>query len=475
MRLPRLFRTSSFRLTLIYVGLFAASAIILFGVIYWTTASFMQGQFDASVSDELNEVMGDADTGGTEALRTAVASRVARDSKGWFYQVRNGAGDVLAGNLPSSERRAVFGEWRGGRRSVMIADNGGVIRGSELQLADGGYLFVGADGSQLLRTQTLVARSFLLGLFATVLLALIAGVVVSRRLVRRIEGISRTSRDIMAGDLSRRIPVQGRDDEFDHLAIGLNAMLDRIEKLMSGLREVSSDIAHDLRTPLSRLRQRLEIARRRGDTVEGLREAVDLSVADVDAILDTFGALLRIVQIEGGSRRSGFADVDLGELLQAMVEVYQPVAEEKGQSVTGDIGSVLRVRGDKELLTQMLANLIENAVCHTPEGARIALSGRHRDGRVEVEIADDGPGIPEALRTKVFQRFYRVDPSRRASGNGLGLSIVAAVCTLHDIAIDLADNHPGLRVSLLFPPQSARIEWTRALSGGRGSSASDPA
>lgn len=453
MRLPRLFRTSSFRLTLLYAVLFGASALILFGGIYWTTASFMQSQFDASVRDELNEVLEEAGAATTEDVRIAVLRSIAHDPKGWFYQAQGVGSEVLAGNLP---RRARFdgAEWRAGQLATVTTGSGVSIRGGQLRLADGGTLFVGADSSQLIRTQRLVAWSFLLGLCATLLLALGAGAVVSHRLVHRIEGISRTSREIMAGDLSRRVPVDGTDDEFDHLAVGLNAMLDRIEKLMSGVREVSSDIAHDLRTPLSRLRQRLEIANRRATTVAEFREAIDGSVADVDAILDTFGALLRIVQIEAGSRRSGFATLDLGELLQTMVEIYQPVAEEQGQNLVGEIEAGLLVRGDRELLTQTLANLIENAVCHTPTGARIALRGERRNGVVAIEVSDDGPGIPEALRGKVFQRFFRIEPSRGAAGNGLGLSIVAAVCALHEVELTLADNCPGLKVSLIFPPQS---------------------
>jgi signal transduction histidine kinase len=456
-RLPRLFRTSSFRLTLVYAGLFAVSALMIFGVIYWTTKGFMQSQFDESVDDELNEVLEDAGRPATQPLQAAVLASIARDPKGWFYQIQGPAGDVLAGNLPRRGHRDVIGETRDGRRIVTITSGKSVVRGSQLRLADGGNLFVGADSSQLIRTQTLVARSFSLGLCATLLLALGAGAVISHRLLRRIEAIGRTSREIMDGDLSRRIPIHGSDDEFDHLAVGLNAMLERIEKLMDGVREVSSDIAHDLRTPLSRLRQRLEIASRRAETIEELRAAIDGSVIDVDAILDTFGSLLRIVQIEGGSRRSGFTTLDLGDVLQTMIEIYQPVAEENGQSVTGEIASGLFVRGDRELLIQMLANLIENAVCHTPAGARITLCSARRDGVVEVEVSDDGPGIPEALREKVFQRFYRIEPSRRAGGNGLGLSIVAAICALHEVEIVLADNRPGLRVSLLFRPQSPPV------------------
>jgi signal transduction histidine kinase len=272
----------------------------------------------------------------------------------------------------------------------------------------------------------------------------------SAGLLRRVEAVSRTSRAIIDGNLARRIPVRGVDDEFDHLALSLNAMLDRIQALMEGLKQVSSDIAHDLRTPLSRLRQRLEVARLRSQSVEELRAALDGSIAHVDAILETFGALLRIAQIESGTRKAAFAQVDLSEVLSAMVEIYAPVAEAKGQSITGAITPALAVRGDRDLLTQMFANLVENAIRHSPQGAAIALSASLQAGTIEALVCDTGPGIPERSRSKVFLRFFRVDESRTTAGSGLGLSLVAAVAALHDIEITLGDNHPGLRVMLRF-------------------------
>jgi signal transduction histidine kinase len=269
-------------------------------------------------------------------------------------------------------------------------------------------------------------------------------------LLRKIETVSQTSRDIVAGDLQQRVPVRDRGDEFDHLAVSLNAMLDRIQTLMEGLRQVTTDIAHDLRTPLTRLRQRLELAQRPGVDSETLRAVLDASRHDIDGILEIFSALLRIAQIESGARKAGFTEVNVSELLRTVIEVYRPALEEKGQQLQEAIDSDLAVRGDRELLMQLFANLLENAIRHSPAGAHVALMARNSSDMVEVSVADDGPGVPEALRPKVLQRFFRLESSRTTPGSGLGLSLAAAVATLHDAKLQLSDNGPGLRVTVLL-------------------------
>jgi signal transduction histidine kinase len=228
-------------------------------------------------------------------------------------------------------------------------------------------------------------------------------------------------------------------------------MLDRIQDLMLGLQQVSSDIAHDLRTPLTRLRQSLELARRREHSVEGLHKALDGAIGNADAILETFSALLRIAQIEAGTRRAGFTAVALSELLVGLIEAYQPVADEKRHNLQGQVVPGLFVHGDRELLTQLFANLIENAIGHSPAGAEISVEATSAQGEVLVLVADNGPGIPAEFRRKVLQRFYRLEVSRTTPGSGLGLSLVAAVATLHEAAIDLEDNEPGLKCRLRFP------------------------
>jgi signal transduction histidine kinase len=269
--------------------------------------------------------------------------------------------------------------------------------------------------------------------------------------LRKVEAVARTSREIVGGDLKRRIPTSGTDDEFDRLATSLNTMLERIQDLMEDIRQVSSDIAHDLRTPITRLRQRLELALRSAETVESLRQAMEETLGDVDGILETFGALLRIAQIESGSRKSAFAEVDLGLVLQRIAEAYEPVAAERSQTLVASVAPGLWVRGDRELLTQLFANLVENAIQHSPSGAAIAVVGRGEAEAVDVTIADNGPGVPAGLRQKVFQRFFRMEESRTTQGNGLGLSLVAAIAALHDVAVELGDRAPGLEVRIVFP------------------------
>jgi signal transduction histidine kinase len=254
----------------------------------------------------------------------------------------------------------------------------------------------------------------------------------------------------MTGDLGQRIALRGTNDEFDHLSSSLNAMLDRIQELMLGLQQVSNDIAHDLRTPLTRLRQRLELGRRRETTVEGLRDIFEGAIGDVDVILETFSALLRIAQIEAGTRRAGFKSVALSELLVGLIEAYQPVAEENGQTLQGRIEPGLCIHGDRELLTQLFANLFENAIRHSSVGARISIEAMPEPKATLVVVADTGPGIPAPLRQKVLRRFYRLEASRTTPGSGLGLSLVDAVTALHEGTLDLEDNEPGLRCVLRF-------------------------
>ncbi len=448
-RRPKLYRTTSFRLTILYAGTFSVLMAILFSIIYWRAAGFMAHQIDASINTEVLELTAGQQVSTLDKLRRRIAERAAQAPVGVFYLLEDRDGRVLAGNLPARPRALGVVETT---HPLLFeaADEPHGYRGRGVATVEGGYLLVAYDSFQLEEMQEMLARAFIIAIFAIPFLSLVAGAVMSANLLRRVEDASRISREIVEGNLDRRIPVRGSDDEFDHLATSLNTMLDRIQSLMEGLRQVSNDIAHDLRTPLARLRQRLELARRRAVTVRELQDALDGSIDQVDGILETFGALLRIAQIEAGSRRGTFARLDFAELVDSLVEIYQPVAEEREQQLVAEIGSGMPIRGDRELLTQMLANLIENAIRHSPERAVIRLqlvqSGRHG----ELLVSDTGPGIPAPLRDKVFERFYRLEQSRTTPGSGLGLSLVAAVATLHDIAVELDDNRPGLKVVLRF-------------------------
>jgi signal transduction histidine kinase len=436
---------------MLYAAMFSLSGLAVFAIVAWLVGSFMVEQLDATVANELAEVQADAGSQDTQVLKRVITGLTV-NSPGIYYLMQAPDGQVIAGNMTAIEPRPGLRslEWTHQapeRRSI------GGIRGRGIVLPDGTYLFVGISDYQLGEVREVILRTFLVGLGVTVVLAVAGGLAMSYGVLRRVETVSRASRAIMAGDLTQRMAMRGTDDEFDHLSSSLNAMLDRIHDLMLGLQQVSSDIAHDLRTPLTRLRQRLELARRREDTVEGMRASMDAAIRNVDGILETFGALLRIAQIEAGTRRSGFQPVALSVLLGELIEAYQPVTDERAQRLEARITPDLWVVGDPELLTQMFANLIDNAVVHVPTGAELFVSAAPSQHGVRIVIEDTGPGIPVEYRQAVLQRFYRLDRSRATPGSGLGLSLVSAVANLHDCTLDLEDNAPGLRCVLVFPAQ----------------------
>jgi len=325
------------------------------------------------------------------------------------------------------------------------------VRARGYQLARGEYLLVGQDTSVLRQMRIVIARAFGIGLLITFLLAIPCGAIISRTALKRVEVVSRTARAIMEGDLSNRVPTRGTEDEFDELAGSVNAMLDRIEELMSTITQATNDIAHDLRTPLTRLRQRLEYARRRGTTVEELQDALEHSIAQTDSILETFGALLRIAQIGASGPGAAKGVVNVSKLLTGIVDDFAPAAEDRGQRLISEVEPGINLPGDPELLTQLVVNLVDNAIRHTPAGARISVNARSVAGNLELQVADTGPGIPESEWNKVLRPFYRLETSRTTEGSGLGLSLVAAIAQRHAAKLVFADNRPGLRVSVLFP------------------------
>ena len=456
MRPSSLFRTSSFRLTLLYAGVFGGSVVVLLCFLYWATARYLSHQLENGVETELATLADVATEGGRVALAEAIDDRLKLHSNRFaYYQARMPDGASIAGNIPP-DRNAAFADSAWHEFSVTGAtDHPRRVRGKAVVLADGTFLFVGQDTKQLREVRELIGRAFLLGGVMTLVLAAGGGALSSRSILRRIDAINVTSEHIVSGDLRRRIPRSGSGDEFDRLAANLNAMLDRIERLMGAMKQISNDIAHDLRTPLTRLRHALESAQRQTADSAGYEAAMERAIADTDAILETFGALLRIAQIEAGARRASFADVDLSAVVEAVLEVYAPAAEEKQQNLAVDIAPGLRTNGDRELLMQLIANVCENAIRHSPPGTRIEVSLRASrtadENDAELVIADDGPGIPVEEREKVFQRFYRLESSRTTPGSGLGLSLVAAIAEMHQIEIRLEDNEPGLRVVLTLP------------------------
>ncbi len=322
-------------------------------------------------------------------------------------------------------------------------------------MQDGLHLLVGRDTRELKATQSLITRALLWGVAITLALALLGGVFMSRGMLRRIELINQTSRNIMGGDLSQRIPIRGSGDELDQLADNLNSMIDEIERLMDGIRHVSDNIAHDLRTPLTRLRNRLEQLQINLEGGSPHQEQVEQSITDADQLLTTFAALLRIARIEAGGHTAKFTTVDLDALVHDAAELYEALAEEKQLRFSTQTDAGVVVDGDRDLLFQALTNLLDNAIKYTPAGGEVSLELKRIDISAgisaDITVSDTGTGIPEAERDKVGQRFYRLESSRSTPGNGLGLSLVKAVAKLHRAELLLEDNAPGLKATLRLP------------------------
>ncbi len=455
MRLPRTLRTASFRLAALYVLLFAASVLVLGAVVFWTARGALVQQMRARIATESSLLAGEYPALGLDGIAAAIRRR-ERGVGALDYRLQSAAGARLAGELPPVSRPG----WQtlGVREQPDGADQPERSQALVAALPDGGLLAVGDDLSRLTDVEEaiLTALAWAVGLMAV--LGIGGGVLLSRGFLHRVDGIARTAEAIIGGDLARRVPVRGAGDDLDRLAATLNRMLDRIESLMENLRQVSNDIAHDLRTPLSRLLQRLEAARAHAGSEAEYARAVDGAAAEAQAILETFGALLRIAQVEAGTARDGFRPVDLGALVETVVEAFAPSAEEDGHRLTGQTARDVVIQGDRELLAQLLVNLVENALRHTPPGTpvAVALAGRPGSG-MRLTVTDRGPGVPEAERRHVLRRFYRGERSRTTPGDGLGLSLVAAVAELHGASLSLEDARPGLRAVVSFAPVPAAV------------------
>ena len=459
MRLNRLLRSSIFRLALVYLCLFSVSVLALVGFIYWSTAGSLTRQIDATIDAEIRGLAEQFNQRGILGLIRAIQRRSdrARETRGLYILTdRNFA--PLAGNLsqwpgspPDEDGWITF------PLDYADVEAAGVNfgRGRTFDLGGWYHLLVGHDFRERLLVAKRIRESLIWGIAAVIGLSLLGGMLMSRRLVRQVDAINKTSQDIMAGDLSQRIPVSKRGDEFDRLAGNLNAMLDQIERLLVGMKQVGDNIAHDLRSPLARLRSRLEVTLMERPDPAAYREAIRRTIAEADALLQTFNALLSIAQAEAGASRRNFEAVDLGRLLNDVAELYEPLAEERHQRLAVDQNGAIEIRGDRDLLFQAVANLVDNAVKFAPEEGAVELSLARDGERAVITVADNGPGIPQAARERVRERFYRLETSRSTPGSGLGLSLVGAVSDLHDGRLRLEDNGPGLRARLDLPLPAA--------------------
>ena len=451
-----LLKTSTFRLAAAYLFVFVLSVAAILGYVYWNTAVLLERQIDSSIQAEIVVFASEYQQTGLPGLLEALDRRSQIESDN-VYLFTNPLGRRLAGNL-SALPVAATGRSGWIDFSYAVETPQGLERRAARayysELEDGYRVVIGRDVDELRQFAGIIRTTLLWAVAIALVLGLSGGVLTSRNFLRRIDQITGTSKTIMAGDLSGRMPVSGTGDELDRLASNLNAMLDQIERLMTGMQEISSNVAHDLRTPLSRLKARAEDALRNGSAAE-YRQALDQVLDETDRLLATFNALLTIARAEAGQVGDGLKPVEVGSVVREVAELYEPSIEEAGGSLAVAADGEHWVRADRELLAQALANLIDNALKYgagNASGPEIAVSvGTDDDRQVAIEVADRGCGIPETEREHVKQRFVRLEPSRSKPGSGLGLSLVSGIMKLHRGRLELAGNAPGLRARLVLP------------------------
>lgn len=455
-------KSSAFRITLIYVLLFGLSVSIILGFVYWSTVVYKTNQTDDDINAEIKALSTIYSRRGYPGLIRVLAERIEQQRPGdsTIYLLTDDQFEPLVGNIsrwPSITPHDNKG-WLDFRLDVKLdeGNRGFRARARTFVVENRFNLLVGQGMKDLATLTSLVQRALIWGLGLTLVLGLVGGLMMRQALRSRLGAINKISRRIMLGDLRRRIQTRGTGDEFDELANNLNSMLDQIEHGMEGVRRVSDNIAHDLKTPLARLKNRVEELKFKvaGDSEEEV--AVDQIIHEADGLLATFNALLRIARIEYSEQRENFKAIDVNSILYDIQELYEPLAEQKGQSLVLNISDPLVIPADRDMLFQAFANLLDNAIKYTPEKGAITVRTFKESKQWHIEIADNGPGIPADEYEKVTQRFYRVDQSRTTPGVGLGLALVFAVLKLHKMKLSFNDNKPGLRVCINVDAHQAR-------------------
>jgi signal transduction histidine kinase len=453
----KFFQTEGFRLSAIYAAAFALSVLVMGGIVVVLIDNELRGQLLQSSRANVAAIQHGYASAGTREAHEVIDQLMAAPGAPDFFLLQSG-NRRIAGNLPAMPPRVGVATLPGtGPNHERL--------GVGAMLAPDVYVFAGSDLYGVHTAQRHLIGVLLWLFLGALLLAALGGALVSRSLLRRTDAMARACRAIMDGNLKARIPVRGSQDELDRLAGTINEMLSRIAALMENLRQVTNDVAHDLRTPVTHLRHRLERARSECATQEEYARALDAAIVKSDEILALFAALLRIAQIEGGARRAGFAPVALAPLLHHMRDVFGAVAEEAGDSLDILIHGDAVIRGDRELLVQLFSNLIENAILHTPAGTRIELSLSSADNSAVVTVRDTGPGVPVEEHRKLFQRLYRREASRGQPGHGLGMAVVAAIAELHGAVIGI-DPEPrqGLSVRIAFDAPTVGLGYTNSQS-----------
>ncbi len=456
----RLLRTSAIRLSLRYALLHMLIAGTGLGALYWAASHYVDTQIGTGLRHHIEKLGELYKTRGSSALTEALnAGGVTLEPENHRFTLYTDAeGSRIAGDLkgwPPAAR--LDGEVRNiwiedSLIPYAMADRDGYWPSIATRLPDGGRLLVAQSVRQAEDLQEFILGTLLATLAMTVGLTLVLGWRMGRGMLTRIDQINATTREIHGGHLEQRIPASGKGDEFDELAQNLNAMLDHIDRLIHGMRQVTDNVAHDLRRPLTRLRNRLDVTLLEPRGPDAYRESLEATREDIEEILRTFNALLEIAQMESGHFRGKIAPMNLSELTEELWNIYAELFGDKGQCLNRRIEPALPIRGNRQLLAQSISNLLENAYKYAGDQAHVELQVRHDGNRIVLSVADDGPGIPRERFNEVTQRYARLDSARSTPGNGLGLSLVKAIARLHDATLILEDNAPGLRVSLVFPP-----------------------
>ncbi|WP_290993549.1 ATP-binding protein [Hyphomicrobium sp.] len=454
----KLTQRTAFRLAGFVAIVITLTNVLIFAILFFIISQQLGQHLKAHI-DEVRETLADVqgdEVDGFRELSAAVARHaLVAQSDEDIYLLTDTDGKYIAGNVSSLDRfegwrtipwneLKLIGQWSSSRASDAVIGTWTPVKG--------GYLFVGDGNGDIKDAQRLLLTGLLWGIVLSVICALVGGYLLGLKAQRRVEEMEHVLDAVASGDFNRRIPRNAAADDIDHVAALINVTLDRLQRLIGNLKQVSVDIAHDLRTPISRMRQKLETVRSGPSDIATYKAAVDQSICEIDNIAETFDALLRISEIEAGAQKAKFVDVELNGLLANIIDALEAVAEEHQHRLRalGGAGDPVIVRGDRRLLNQLFVNLFENSIVHCPRGSEIEVELINDAQHPIVRVRDTGRGIPAEEREKVFRRLYRLEKSRTTRGSGLGLSLVAAIAELHSAKLTLADNKPGLVVEVAF-------------------------
>ncbi len=455
----RIVKTFTFRLALVYVGLFSLSVVILFAFIYSFAMSYVQTQVSDAVRMQYGYLINEYHQNGSSGVESRIKELVAADDDGTeIYLLINNKNEKLAGNLnewPSNAVQESTFEKNGNWISFYIEgtrynQKNVKVKAIIIPLSKWRNILVGKTLQNTEKIEQIIVQTFWASLIVTLLMALIGSIVITRSVMNRINVINRSAYNIMHGELSTRIPFTKGGDEFDDLSSNLNNMLDKIEMLLKSLGQFANNIAHDLRSPLNRIINRLDAGLRRIDDDNPARKLLEKNIQDMQEIIGTFNSILKISELEANTEFRDFNPCNIQKIIENMVEFYEPYAAEKNIILTNHIDTEIILEGEKNLLTQAFANIIDNAIKFTAKGGKVDIYCEQNADYTDIIIADNGVGIPSDYKDKVFEKFFRLEQSRHTKGNGLGLSLVEAITRIHNAEVILSDNYPGLRVCLRF-------------------------